>query len=378
MSIKIINSVWDSDLKPNLKAVATAYADFADDDGKNIYPSVERMAYKTNYTPRQIQRLTKQLLGMGILISIGKHPTYGTNEYALVVENLPKKPPFNQWLEEQENRESEPQNRESEEGGGDKMSPPDKMSGGVTFEPFRGDKMSPDQSLDQSYNNNNAGEAENTEPEKHLWVKTSKRKRDESLADLWGFLIFEFEKTHQDWRQKTKSIWELCRHTHKTLCLPQKLPIAFPDHRQKINTDWFIPAIEILGFTGWDLQQAKILVSQAISEIAGIRAAGKTNFIPTSPKNLLKNITATIAAKRQTPAESKTPTTTQTHPLWQEITLFATGKKQITHLPPPAAHFIRTHAKNIKQQNEFQFAQTRKLFFATIAKSNQPTNQPAN
>jgi len=126
MSIQMMTLVYQSGLGKSQKSVALAYADHADDEGRNIYPSVEYMAWKTGYSERQIQRVTKELLADRILIreGVGQH---GTNKFRLSADRLPKRPPFRP---ETENPYM----------GGDKMSPP-------TFTTPKMSSMSPDPSV---------------------------------------------------------------------------------------------------------------------------------------------------------------------------------------------------------------------------------------
>lgn len=63
--------VWDSCLPHNLKLVALAYADHADHDGRNIFPSVPLVARKTGYTERQVQVITRKLTDLGVLVEDG-------------------------------------------------------------------------------------------------------------------------------------------------------------------------------------------------------------------------------------------------------------------------------------------------------------------
>lgn len=76
MSIKAMSLVWEFpcpsmvdefEFKPGHKYVLIAYADHADHHGRNIYPAVSTIAKKTGYDERSVQRLTKELNGMGLL-----------------------------------------------------------------------------------------------------------------------------------------------------------------------------------------------------------------------------------------------------------------------------------------------------------------------
>lgn len=89
MSVKAMSLVWELpcpshineiEFKPGHKYVLIAYADHADHNGKNIYPAVETIAKKTGYEARSVQRLTRELEEMGLLVSDGSGPR-GTNRF---------------------------------------------------------------------------------------------------------------------------------------------------------------------------------------------------------------------------------------------------------------------------------------------------------
>lgn len=91
MSVKAMSLVWEIpcpstfneiEFKPGHKYVLIAYADHADQSGKNIYPAVETIAKKTGYEARSVQRLTRELEEMGILVPDGSGPR-GTNRFSL-------------------------------------------------------------------------------------------------------------------------------------------------------------------------------------------------------------------------------------------------------------------------------------------------------
>lgn len=96
MSVKVMGWVWDRDIPRDKKYLLLAYADHADHDGGNIFPSVDTMAKKTGYSSRSVQRITKKLLDEGWLIEDGESK-HKTNKYRIPLE------------------------------GGDKMTPPDKI-----------------------------------------------------------------------------------------------------------------------------------------------------------------------------------------------------------------------------------------------------------
>lgn len=53
--------VWEHEFGPSEQLVMLALADHAHDDGTEIRPSVSRVAWKTGYEERQVQRILKKL-----------------------------------------------------------------------------------------------------------------------------------------------------------------------------------------------------------------------------------------------------------------------------------------------------------------------------
>jgi len=82
MSGKVSGWVWDSDLPQHLKFVLLAYADRADHNGRDVYPSIDLVCQMTGHNRRHVQRLTRELEGLGWLIPDGKGPR-GTNRYRI-------------------------------------------------------------------------------------------------------------------------------------------------------------------------------------------------------------------------------------------------------------------------------------------------------
>ena len=70
MSVRIMTQVWELDLPHNTQSILLALADHADDDGF-CYPSVGRLAWKTGYGVRQVQRTLKELRDQGLAIATG-------------------------------------------------------------------------------------------------------------------------------------------------------------------------------------------------------------------------------------------------------------------------------------------------------------------
>ena len=91
MSVKAMSLVWDLkcpqtingiEFKPNHKFVLMAYADHADHHGKSIWPSVKTISEKTGLDERTVQRMTRDMETMGLLIDDGQGPR-GTNRWKL-------------------------------------------------------------------------------------------------------------------------------------------------------------------------------------------------------------------------------------------------------------------------------------------------------
>lgn len=93
MSVKCMGAVWDLDLPRNEKFVLLAYTDHADHDGTNIYPSVGLISRKTGYDKRSVQRITRDLVNRGLLISDGSGPR-GTNKYYFPIDVLDEYPEY--------------------------------------------------------------------------------------------------------------------------------------------------------------------------------------------------------------------------------------------------------------------------------------------
>lgn len=94
MSVKASSRVWESDLETRRMIVLLAMADHADDEGRSIFPSVKRIAWKCKMSERQVQRHLAALRADGILKVISPATRYKPNEYAIVYAALPKKEPF--------------------------------------------------------------------------------------------------------------------------------------------------------------------------------------------------------------------------------------------------------------------------------------------
>jgi len=74
MSGKLTGYIFDLTLPPTAKLVALAYADHADHDGGNIYPSVPTIARKTGLSDRAVTKTTRWLENIGLFMADGESP----------------------------------------------------------------------------------------------------------------------------------------------------------------------------------------------------------------------------------------------------------------------------------------------------------------
>jgi DNA-binding transcriptional ArsR family regulator len=61
MSIKLMTAAWDSSIPSTEKMVLLCLCDFADDEGRNCYPSIATIAKKTSKNERTVQRALRWL-----------------------------------------------------------------------------------------------------------------------------------------------------------------------------------------------------------------------------------------------------------------------------------------------------------------------------
>lgn len=71
-----MSRVFLTNLQPSKKIVLLALADFANDDGKNIFPSVSTIAKKSSLSDRSVQSIISNFLQSGILL-VTKNPWGG-------------------------------------------------------------------------------------------------------------------------------------------------------------------------------------------------------------------------------------------------------------------------------------------------------------
>jgi hypothetical protein len=127
MSVQQMALVWGLKLPHNQAWVLMAYADHADHDGEHVYPGIPRIAWKTGYSERQIQRIVRELEAKGLmeLVSGGLGGSGNLPLYRLTLEKGVKKSPF----------------KRGDKKKGDKLSSIPRKKGDSLSE--KGDKLSP-------------------------------------------------------------------------------------------------------------------------------------------------------------------------------------------------------------------------------------------
>lgn len=93
MSAKTMGQVWDLDIPHNQLIVLLAMTDHADHNGGNMYPSMGLIAHKTGYSERQVKRIIKGLVQIGLLV-LEKIGNGTVNVYRVDFSNATKKKPY--------------------------------------------------------------------------------------------------------------------------------------------------------------------------------------------------------------------------------------------------------------------------------------------
>lgn len=93
MSIKVMNAVWAyADCKGSELLILLALADFADDNGENIYPSMQTLAHKSRMSDKQARRVVQNLVKLGLIeiVEAGgwQRGRNRSNSYRILLENI--------------------------------------------------------------------------------------------------------------------------------------------------------------------------------------------------------------------------------------------------------------------------------------------------
>jgi hypothetical protein len=92
MSLKILSEIWtEANVSGSELLVLLALADFADDDGRNIYPSMPTLAHKARLSESQTRRIIQGLIEEGLIeiVEIGGWDgrRNRANEYRIIRED---------------------------------------------------------------------------------------------------------------------------------------------------------------------------------------------------------------------------------------------------------------------------------------------------
>lgn len=94
MSIKLMAKVWECQFSKDEQSILLAMADHAQDDGTHCYPSVPWIAWKTDYSDRQVQRTIRKLCARGVLVLVRRGGRGRGHEYRIVLSTAKAKAPF--------------------------------------------------------------------------------------------------------------------------------------------------------------------------------------------------------------------------------------------------------------------------------------------
>lgn len=84
VSVRLMSEVWELEIPASRKFVLLCLADHANDDGKQAYPSVARIARKCSMSERNVQRILHELIDDGLLTI--ERPPSGRTPTAYSVE----------------------------------------------------------------------------------------------------------------------------------------------------------------------------------------------------------------------------------------------------------------------------------------------------
>lgn len=217
MSIKLLSECWTRQIRPvSKREVLMVLCDHANDEGLNARPSVARIAWKTDLSTRQVQRILRGLVNdKAIRVQRAATQDMATT-YRVVPGVYPEKPPF-----AGRGDRLSPQRREVGEllslFGGDKLSP-----GGVTFPTERGDilagrgdiAMSPEPSYESLGENLSSSFSSREAPERDgdgsLAVRIDEFLQEREISDpARGDLIQKYS-TFEDGLVELVEIYSAC------------------------------------------------------------------------------------------------------------------------------------------------------------------------
>ena len=96
MSFRLMNAVWQLQLRGSHQHIMLALASHARDDGSRAFPGVDYLAWKTGYSERQVQRVLRILEARGLIrpVSSRRGGRGCTTEYCIDLSQAIPKQPF--------------------------------------------------------------------------------------------------------------------------------------------------------------------------------------------------------------------------------------------------------------------------------------------
>jgi hypothetical protein len=94
MSVKQMAKVWEYELPHNHQSIMLAMADHANDEGGSIFPSLERVAWKTGYKRGSVKRIVRELKVIGLLVIVKRASRHRPTEYRINWKVATKKTPY--------------------------------------------------------------------------------------------------------------------------------------------------------------------------------------------------------------------------------------------------------------------------------------------
>jgi len=88
MSVRLMSMVFDSDIDSTKKLIMLAVSDFANDEGRSIYPSVSTLCNKTSLSERTVRKQLKELRAKGLLAIEKKSTSKSPNTYYIGVQEM--------------------------------------------------------------------------------------------------------------------------------------------------------------------------------------------------------------------------------------------------------------------------------------------------
>lgn len=98
MSMKLMVRVLEeADLPRPQQAVLLSMAENANDDGSRCFPSVDLIAWKAGYKPRNVVDIMRELRKAGIIEVVREATARRPTEYHIHLDKAPRKPTFEEW-----------------------------------------------------------------------------------------------------------------------------------------------------------------------------------------------------------------------------------------------------------------------------------------